>query len=214
MPPLIVTAGCQFKMYWDVEGITVLNVFGGRATGTGTVTSVSAQAVADVVSGAFASAGLAGLMGDGVHLLRVGQRDVRTANQAEFFGTATGDGTDGGGQIMPRSNGVVVTLRTALSGKFFRGRSYMTGFTEPQNIDGALISPSVITACEGFWDAIRTNLTATGWNLSILSPALPARPNHDGSAELPAWPGANTPVISVEVRNSIWGSQRRRNHRP
>lgn len=46
------------------------------------------------------------------------------------------------GQPMPSSVAVVVTLRTGLAGRSYRGRLYISGLTEPQ-VDGDFPNPNV-----------------------------------------------------------------------
>jgi len=108
----------------------------------------------------------------------------------------------------------VVTFRTALAGPSFKGRAYMGGFDEDQNDGNANTAAAVKTAVESFWNTLRQNLTTIGYEQSILSPALPLRPSSvPGKPDLPAKSSTNERVTSCEVRNLLWGSQRRRTHR-
>lgn len=215
MPAFVVPGGAQIRIVWACSGQTLVNVFGGLSQGSGTVSQATADAVRDIIVGAYASSGLAPLQTTQVAIQRVGIRDVSTPNNAEYESAVTGTGgTDAASDTLPRSAAVVVTFKTARAGKSFRGRSYMAGFAETQNATASVIAATAATASTAFWDAIRNNLPTAGYVQSILSPALPARPNHDGSAELPAKTATNTAVTTALVRSLEWGSQRRRNHRP
>lgn len=212
MAKLQVPSGAQMKIFWNVDGHTFVNVFGGRATGSGTVDQGTATALGTIVSNAFSSSGIAPAFTTGVNLSQVSIRSVNQVDLPEFFATATGTGTDATTQTLPRGAAAVVTFKTARAGKSGRGRSYMGGFAEGQNIAGSAEAPSISTFCLAFWNAIKTNLATIGYELALLSPALPERQNAAGET-LPAKIAFAEPITSITFRNNTWGSQRRRNHR-
>jgi hypothetical protein len=212
MPKFIVPNSARMRINYNVNGQLCSNVFGGLATGTGTVTQATANALRDIVDGAWNSSAIAAHTNANVGLLSVAIRNVNAADLPEFTATSAGSPGTGVGDLLPRSVCGVVTFKTAKAGKRNRGRSFYSGFTETENVNTGTPTQAALDALVAFWQAIHDNLGATGYNLAIISAALPARPAHDGST-LPAEPANSIAVDSITSRVAIWGSQRRRLHR-
>lgn len=70
---------------------------------------------------------------------------------------------------LPGSVAFCVSLRTALSGRRFRGRKYFSGLAE-SDVTGNFLSPTrgaaIVTACEDLKDA----LNSAGYPLAVFSP--------------------------------------------
>lgn len=214
MAVFVVPDGLQVKLRWDCGGVAILNVMGARGSLTTPVTQAKADTLSSSIKSSFTSSGLAACMPPSVSLQSVGVRDVNTANMAEFIGVgASVPGTAPTPQLLPRNNAIVITLRTARAGRSYRGRVYLSGLDEAKNSAGAGIDATAETAAIAFINAVKSALTAAGWTMAILSPALPERPSKPGGT-LPAKPAFATDVTSVLSRSVAWGSQRRRNARP
>lgn len=197
------------------------NVLGAVVTGSPTFDQAMANALGASIKSAFTSSGMAARTHSSVALAAVGVRDLRNANLTEFLdqsaavpGTATGD-------VLPRSVAFCVTLRTALSGKSFRGRCYLGGFAEPDNDTDGTASSAIVTAGPAFVAAIGSAMTSNAMALGVLS--RPAEPydvttvihHNDGTTETKVKhhngrPGQVTRVTLIQARNDIWDSQRRR----
>lgn len=115
-------------------------------------------------------------------------------------------GVNGAGQGNALSLGLacVVTLRTAKRGRSYRGRVYLSGWTE-EGISLGVFSGGVTTKAKAFVDAIISGAAAEGWTLCIRST------RHNG-VELET--AVLTPVTSTIVRSSKPGTMRRRIDRP
>lgn len=102
------------------------------------------------------------------------------------------------------SLGVVVTLRTALRGRSYRGRFYLAGISDGYLVDN-LWTEAVAGEAAALIGDIQTEASAVGWTLGVLSRF------HNGVERTS---GLCQPVTSFEVRSRIPGTQRRRNRRP
>lgn len=107
-------------------------------------------------------------------------------------------------QSIARGSAAVVTLRTANRGRSSRGRSYLPGMPESDVTDGVMTGPYT-ASLETAYNNYRTGAAALDMALVVYSQFTGGAPRSVGLAQL---------VTSVEIRSSIVGSQRRRNHRP
>jgi len=212
MAKFVVPNSARMRIDWNLGGTLCSNVFGGKATGSGTVTQATADALRDIVTGAWNSSGLAPHFPPTSGLLRVAIRNVNTADLPEFTSSISGVPGTAATESLPRGVAAVVTFKTAKAGKRNRGRAFMSGLSEDENSSSQTISPAAEAACVAFWSAIDANLGGTGYDFAVISPALPARLDHNGNT-LPAELANSEPITSVTMRNTQWGSQRRRNHR-
>jgi len=126
----------------------------------------------------------------GLELLEYTPLDGTTATTVVQHTSA---GIDGGDPL-PASVCLVITLRTALRGRAHRGRVYWGPHTEGQNLLGAP-SAALVTQFGVQWTTFLTTLTGTGVSLVVAS-------------YLPSAPGAQD-VIACTV-DSRWDTQRRR----
>lgn len=197
------------------------NVLGAVVQTNITFDQALANTLGSAIKSAFTSTGMAARTHTSVSLASVGVRDLRNANLTEFLdqsaavpGTATGD-------VLPRQTAFCITLRTANSGKSFRGRVYLGGFAEADNDTDGSASTALLTAGPAFVTAIGTAMTNNGMALGVLSrPALAydvttvihtndgedltSVKHHNGR------PGQVTRVTLIQARNDTWDSQRRR----
>jgi len=212
MAKFVVPNSARMRINWSLNGIVAANVFGGKATGSGTVTQATADALRDIVLGAFNSSAINVQLAPSVSISSVAIRNVNAPDLPEFTSTVTGAVGTAPTEMLPRSVAAVVTFKTAKAGKRNRGRAFLPGFAEGTNEANGIMVQATEDAAEAFWTAIMTNLGGTGYDFAVIGPALPARPNHAGET-LPAEPANSEEIISVTVRNKMWGSQRGRNHR-
>lgn len=211
MPPLVVANACQLILHWDFYGQPGASVLGLRNDVGLVINQSVADTLATQVTNAYTSAALAPNLDAQTVLSSVGVRDIRTANQPELLGTFTPIPGTGTGEGITSALACVVTLRTALAGRSFRGRVYISGLagalTEEQ---GATVDLPARTACTAFLTAIRTNVAGAFTPAISLAVISRPRPAVIGPPAIPAWPGAVTAVVSEVVRSPIVGTQRRR----
>lgn len=220
-PPLQITAGAQLRLLWSVNNQLAINVIGLIITGNPVINQALAETIGSAVKGAFTT-NLAPRMATSTTLVRVGIRDLRSPNLPEFRDTGTIPPGTGVGDTMPASVSSVVTLRTAGSGKSFRGRIYFSGYTETENTANGIASAAVGTSNVAFVTAIDTAVTGSGFRLAVLT-----RPQDDvvitettthsnGTTTVrqlshqTAKSGAARQVTVIENRNATWETQRRR----
>lgn len=226
MANAFVTNGGFLKLYWSFNGEIGVNVLGVRIPpGVSSITQATADTVGAAVKAAY-TANLASRQPTTTQLARVGLRDYRSANLPEFREAAPAAvGTLPTTDALPRGAALVVTLRTALSGKSFRGRVYLGGWSEADNdANGAQVTAAA-TAGVAFVNAVGDALEASGMFLAVLSrpsdrKVLTRTTFHpDGTSTVDtlsdesARVGGVTDVTVVEARNSIWEYQRRRDNR-
>lgn len=108
-----------------------------------------------------------------------------------------------GGEPLPANAALVVTWRTALAGRSFRGRTYLGPSTETVNSSGVAASGTVNTISTAA-NALITNIDAiAGMNFGVYA----FRRTQPPYSETPF--DASEPITSATV-NGLWDSQRRR----
>jgi hypothetical protein len=206
MTALVLATAVQVRLHWSFNGILGFNVLGGIVGGGYANSQAHANALGTAVMAGFTSSGLKALMATTTSLLAAGIRDVRTANQAEFVSVAAATPGTGSGDPLPNQLAAVVTLRTALAGKSFRGRVYMSGAIEAENDATGKIASAFNTAIAAFITQCQTDMAAEGITLAVLS-----RPRTSPPFPV-AYAGAITPVSAIVTRDTEWDTQRRRKH--
>ena len=219
--PLVVPDGAQLRLLWAINNQLAVNVLAAHITGAVTFNQSLADTLGSAIKGAF-TAQLATHMGAGTQLVRVGIRDVRSVGQTEFRDTGAAVAGTGVGDNMPGEVAAVMTLRTAGSGKSFRGRCYLSGWTEAENTSAGLQSTAVGTSGIAFLQGVNTALSGSGMELGVMTrPQEDVRlvettTHQDGTTTVRtlshqvAKDGAVRKVTSIENRTIFWESQRRR----
>lgn len=214
MAVLIVPNAAQIKIKWSVAGTNMLTVLGASGTNAVTVNQGTADALGSGIKSAFTTSGYAACIGTASGITKVSIRDVKIASQPEFDDSGgLVLGTNADADFLPKNVALVVTYKTLLAGKSFRGRSFLPGLVEADNSGSGLLSTVCLDAAVAFIEACEAVMTTAGLAHAVLSPALPVRTTQ-GGLELPAKAAFATTVTSVTTRSDIPGSQRRRLHRP
>lgn len=134
---------------------------------------------------------------------RVEVYDMRTSSGPVVTSLPPAISFGGTGGPLPLGVACVVTLRTALRGRSYRGRIYLAGFHE-----GAWDGTSFQVAVETAWDDWFTTMDAAargaGWTWGVRSGQLNGVKREQGIV---------TPVFKWVFRNRDSASQRRRNRR-
>lgn len=210
--PFVVASAAQLTLNWSGATRTWQNVIGCRALNTmPTVDQALAETLFTGIRGSANFTALMALMAPTVIFESIGIRSLNTPNQAKFTSTGTPLAGGGTGDMLPLSTAAVVTIRTALAGKSFRGRVYFSGFDEAQNDANGRSVAGVNTACSGAMVAVNSILAQNGLTVAVIS-----RPRAGvtiPAVTRPAVTGGATPVSAFDTRNTKWESQRRRTGR-
>jgi hypothetical protein len=222
-PPLVVPNAVQVRLLGLVGGQLAVNVLHAQKSGGLVITQTLTNTVGAAIKSAWTSRFGTLVTASGA-LVRVGLKDLTAANQTEFLDTGASVGGTAVGDTLPGQVAACVTLRTANSGKSARGRAYFGGFSETENVAGAVMSAAVAAAIVAFMQDVQSALTASTMTLGVLSrPAyayviektwtLPAGSTQtDTIGRGTARPGAILPVTLIQSRDTKWESQRRRSN--
>lgn len=196
-------------LHWTLHGRPQLNVMHGEYTTAGPLSPTIAESIFSAVKSSAGWTAYEAVIAPTVVLTGVGVLDERSASNPEISSTSAAAPGTGAGTALPDQVALVVTLRTALTGRSHRGRVYTFGYISGHlNADGTA-SATATAAAVSFVQAVQSAMAAQGATLAIKSPALPARPAHDGT-ELPAKPFEITPVTAVVMRDAVFDTNRRR----
>lgn len=206
--PLVLANAVQVKLRWSCNSIECLNVLGGRVGGGFANSQAHANSLSTAIGAAVASSGLQALLATTTSFQGVGIRDVRVAHQVEFASNAGFAAGLGANDPVPNQLAAVVTLRTALAGKSYRGRVYFSGADEDQNTPSGQIDAGFNTALVDFMTEVQAAMAAEGITLAVLS--APRYANLPPPADVQTWAGALTDVTGIETRDTQWDTQRRR----
>jgi hypothetical protein len=209
MPFVISPGTVRVLVHLSIHGRQQLNVLHGNFPGQGPLPNDLAETIFTAAKANLASSLAMAQFASTFSFTGISTRDLRFENQPDLPSTSTGVPGTATGNALPEQVSIVVTLRTALAGRSFRGRVYTFGYTEAAVMADGTIADDAATAAQNFVTNIASAMGGAGVPLAIHSPALPERPGHGGIL-LPAKPFAITPVTSIEVRDRIFDTNRRR----
>lgn len=197
MPSLVVPNTVQVELIWQISNVdSAVNVLHYIVPSGFVVDSDSVAGLSGSVAAAF-GAGTPSYRANCAaawKLSRVTLRDVRVANQAKLESPVNLAGT-GSSDLLPAQVAACVTLRTALAGPSYRGRTYLSGWAEGTSDVVGRMNAGVVNSCLNFMGAMNShNVTSSLMVLGVLS-----RKNL-----------SIQPVTSRLVRDLIWDTQRRR----
>lgn len=197
MPPIPNTV--RVNMIWSREGVpTAVNALHFLVPPSFVVNGTSVSAIDSVIQTAVAGQNSSGTTSPWLQQdwsrTSTTLRDLRVPNQPEFVANSTSAGLSTAVGL-PSANAVVVTLRTALAGRSFRGRVYVPGWSAGAVTSTGTISVDASNRAEAFIAAINSGANALGMDLAVASRTL----------------SESNEVTSIEVRDFQWDVQRRRN---
>lgn len=195
MPPLVIPDTVRVNIVWANSGVDyAVNVLHYIVPGAQVVTAATATDLATDIATPFVSGALDTWIADQISIARITVRDIRTANQPEYSSTVSAAGLSST-DMLPPGTSLVATFRTALAGRSYRGRFYMPGWAETANTAAGTADAGAVGDLETWLQAI-SSVTVEGnaWALGVMSTVL----------------GETNPVTAIEVRDSVWDSQRRR----
>lgn len=192
------TVSVEFK-YTDLAGHRFQNTFHLSRIG---FTNADIDTLVSLVAGYWDTSLLRTKLSIDVTLATIKVTDLRTEGAYTVETTVNSAGTGNEDQV-PVSSAVVVTMRTALRGRSFRGRSYITGTIKNEFVNG-VYSVNTTSACQAFVVGLQTAVAGQGWDLVVLSRA------HNGVKRAVALP---FPITSVVIRSQREGNRRDRSDR-
>lgn len=136
-------------------------------------------------------------------IVEVKGTDLRTEGAPTYSNTTPILGTDASEPIPP-GTAAVITLRTALRGRSYRGRTYYGGLGESR-MDTGIWEGTMLDDFETFLVALQTAASGIGWTIVVLSRW------HAGIKRAVALGQA---VLTFVGRSQRPASQRKRNKRP
>lgn len=163
------------------------------------INQTTANDLAVICEAALVTSNFEDTLANNFKLARITVRNLDVDNQPEYSaevdhaGLVTAD-------VLPLSTSLCITLRTALAGRRYRGRTYLTGFAEGSNsATGTCVAGSAENA-RSFIEDIHGDIAL---GAASLSPG-------DGLVVASFTGGFATPVTSIVVRDLVWDTQRRR----
>ncbi len=212
MPGFVAAANVvQVKFFWALHGLLAMNVIDCRVAASFAPNTSIANIVNTGLVNAITSSGLIGHLASTTVWNATGLLDRRTEGNATITSTNAAIAGTAPGLPLPAQNAVCITKRTARAGKFFRGRTYLMGFAADSLEADGLIPTAIGTACTSFMTTAASVLSTNGLQPAVHSPHYPERPSHVvGALPLPEHPESLTDVISWELRDRVWDTQRRR----
>lgn len=221
-PPLVIANCLQVKLGYILATAGGYNVLHFVKAGSDVVTQATAEAVGAAAKTAW-TANMAPHCGGNTALARVSVRDLSAPNLPEFVDTgALTAGVDNTADSLPPGLALCITIRTAKSGKSFRGRVYVGGFNENMSDLNGLVVGTAVTAALEYIGDFATAMQSLGFTLGVASRPANAStlvrrtglPNGDIVEEILSSTtqkaGGIEPYTSLQNRDTRWESQRRR----
>lgn len=199
----------RILLHWTLHGRPQLNVLHGNFPGTGPLNPASPQNIFNAAVTALTSTGYVSVLSTTTSFVSVGMVDLRFAGVPEVLSTGTAVPGTGAAPALPDQVSLVLTLRTAKTGRSHRGRIYTLGWGTDRVQGSGLSDQTAATSARAFYLAVRTAMGNEGMPLAIRSPALPVRPAKP-TGTLPAKPYEITQVTDIVIRDLIFDTNRRR----
>lgn len=158
--------------------------------------------------------GFADRINDGFQYFDVDYLDRSVAN-GQAITTALGQNGSDTSTALPPQTALVVSWKTLSSGRRFRGRTYLAGFTEAQNDNLGYPLAACVTDVQVQSQAFLDTLIAANCALAVLSRGGPTYPKPtiaDPTPDPVTWEPFASTVVTAAV-DAIWDTQRSRKPR-
>jgi len=217
----IIPSTVQVRLLWSLAGQGAINVLHGIVPGGFVANQAIANTLGAAIKAAF-STNLGPLFTANCALMRVGIRDMRTANNFEWLDEGAAVGGVLAGEALPPNVALCITLRTEKSGKSFRGRVYLGGWSEQENSATGTALASASSAGVAFLTGVSAAMGNSGMTLAVASRnaehvVVTRETFHaDGTttvdtlSDTAARAAQSTIVTEVQSRDANWETQRRR----
>ena len=201
--------GVEMKLRWDLSGTPfALNILHFNNASAAVVNQTLANAVSSSVKTAYTGSGLAVQQPTTIALATVSIRSMTANSDPWFEGAGAPVAGSSTANPLPAANCLVVTLRTALRGRSFMGRTYIAGFSEDANDAAGGATPAAAAASSTFLSTILTSLQ--GATPSLVMGVVSRYTRIPGSAvSTERNPPIITPVVATPT-DQRWDVQRRR----
>jgi len=153
-------------------------------------------------------ANYAGLVTFGTSLTEVVATDMSSDTGPQASVAGGGEVGLGSGAPFPGGTSFVVSFRTALRGRSFRGRNYIVGVPEASRSLISGVDSDYVEACVNAYTALLDAISTAGWTWVIASRFSGVDP--DTHNPIPRVAGVTTPVTNVVCTDATLDSQRRR----
>jgi hypothetical protein len=191
------------------DGKTGHNVLYGRTATVPAPTIAHAQAIFAALTTGAAWTAFAGHLSTSTLLASVTIKSVHVQDQAMVQSTGSAVPGTHASVSTPNETALVVSLRTALSGKSNRGRMYIPGYSVGVVNAANQALATTVTDTTTWASGIIGIFAAQSYTLVIGQRARAAYIGSTGTAH-PARVATSTTVTQLLVRNNSWDSQRRR----
>lgn len=206
--PLVIPGAAQVYLHYINTGKPFTNVLGAIKPPGTVITQALANALGAAVKSAWTTSGLNVHMGGAVGLETIGVRDISTEGMPEYLDagpTVTGGSV---GEPLPGQIALVVSVATERAGAKYRGRVYVSGWTETDNDSTGQCTQAGATAAQAFVQAVSDAMDAQGLTFAVLS--RPVEAKTIPVKTITARSGFATAALSLQVNNLLWDTQRRR----
>jgi hypothetical protein len=134
---------------------------------------------------------------------------LNTPNQPLIASSVAGVPGTAAGVALPTEVALVITKRTAATGRANRGRIYVPGWAASAVAADNTAIAAVVTDLQAWANTIQNAFNASGYQMVIAQPARNSYIGETGTVH-PARPAGSVTVSSLQVRDGHFDSQRRR----
>lgn len=195
MPALVIDNTAQIRLIWQLNNVDVaVNVYHGiKQDPLGSIDQADATALATNLATQFNASTFKANLNNQWKLATVGVRDLNSPNNPEYLAAVAGAAGSYATEILPLNVCMCVTLRTGKAGTSYRGRTYLSGWTEGSSAAGNATA-GVQAQAEDWVTRVKTAMDQAGFTLAVASRKL----------------GKSEAVTSIQARDTRWDTQRRR----
>lgn len=209
--PIVIPNCGQIAIQWTENGMTMLNVLHGALTAAGPLNPNVAETIFTAIKAAAATTTWLNHVSATASLSGVRVKDLRAANNPTILSTSAAINGTSAGPVSSQGNALVVTLKTAQSGRGYVGRVYLPGISNDNLADSRHYNSALNAPAVAFLNAINTAMTASGMPWVIGQRALQASPEPGAPPPYNQIRQATTiPITQAAVVSDRIDSQRRR----
>lgn len=209
--PLVIPGVAEVRLKWMLaNGRLVTNVLHASHAGGFAPTSAMANTIMNALVASGGWTGYHPHLADTTALQGIDIRDLNTANLVAWPSTVDAAAGTGTGDPLPQEVALVVSLRTALTGRRNRGRTYLTGFDTLQVDAQGHATGALTAAAEAFMLAVYAALFSSGLTMCIAQRAHAEYVSPFTGLTVPAEPAGHQTVLTMVVPDNVFDSQRRR----
>jgi hypothetical protein len=209
--PLVIPQVAEFKLRWHFpSGRTGTNVM---HVSNPTGIAVNPSLCDAILAGINADARITDyktVLSTNSDLNGIAMRNLDVPLASEFTDTIGGFPGTSGFTSLPSGVALVVTLKSATSGRTGRGRVYLGGFTDVVADAAGRATTDAVAFATGFVQAVSDAIFANGMALTIANRAHDAYISPATGLEVPAAAAGHHDVVSITVEDDVFDSQRRR----